>query len=163
MWLFSLKSFVSDFGWRWHTQHWPSILWDQTSCWSFDDHQLSASLSRLSWLLLYDCSLLRKLWSYTRERTQNGERRSWGQLLSHGYWSHTQRNSYEELSRGCWQSHSCISILWSSSVSTTEQRSLDLTHGSILARSYSCDFPRVAHERLSWKVSCEFGSQECRS
>ena len=59
------------------TQHWPSIFGVRLHiAHSTNNHQssLSASLSRLFWLLHYDYSLVRKLRSDTRQRTQNGEK-----------------------------------------------------------------------------------------
>ena len=77
-----------------------------------------------------DCCIMTiHLWENseaTRVSVRRMERRIWGQLLSQGYWSFSERNSSGELSIGC------TSILWSSSVWTSlgasEQRSLDLTH-----------------------------------
>ena len=45
------------------------------------------------------------------------------------------------------------------SLGASEQRSLDPTHRPILALSYSCESSSVALQKLSWKVTCEFGSQ----
>ena len=86
--LFNVISFVSGFCWRGDTQHWPSIFGVRLHiAHSTNNYQssLSASLSRLSWLVLYDCSLVRKLWSNTRQRTQKGEKDLRTTLISRVY------------------------------------------------------------------------------
>ena len=62
------------------------------------------------------------------------------------------------------QSHDCISGLWSSSVRTSlgapKQRSLDTTHRSILALSYSCDNSWGALQEFPWKLTRKVEGQK---
>ena len=106
--LFSLDSFVSDFSWRWLTQQVPSIFGIRLDHSTNDHHSQHRSADYL------DCYFMTILFWENSEATHVSVRRmlrrSWGQHLSRWYWSYTQRNSSEELSRGCWQSYSCILI-----------------------------------------------------
>ena len=109
-------------------------------------------------------SLIRKLWSNTRERTQNGEKELRTTLFSKVLELCSEKNSSEELSRERWQSNRCTSRLWRSSIwtslGTSEQGSLDLTHISILALSNVLGYSWVAFQKLLWKVNCELRRQE---
>ena len=129
----------------------------------------SASLNRLSWLLLRGYSLMAKTtWTLNYEKcleqhswvwAEYGEWTNRRQLLSQGYWSFAQRNSSEELSRERWRSCDCTTRQWSPSIWTilgaSEQRSLKIYPGIF----FFCDSSWVAFQKLLWKVNCEFGTR----
>ena len=121
------------------------------------DHSTNSHHSQYRSADYRDCcfmtiSLQRKLWSNTRERTQNGEKELGTTRISKVLKLCSKKNSSEELSRERWQSYSCTSRLWSSSVWTSlgasEQGSPDLTHTSILALSNFCGYSWVAFSKI---------------
>ena len=148
-------------------------MWEQTSYWSFDQQSpLSASFNR-SWLVLHGCSLLRKtagtqnyekLRSNTCERTQsNHKKHAEDSSYPKGIevmLRETARKSYPENDDNPMLAPRDHDVRQSGrALGASEQRSLDPTNRSILALSYPLDYSWVVLQKLSWKVTCEFGSQ----
>ena len=101
----------------------------------------------------------------TRVSGRKTARRSWGQLVSQRYWSYVQR---KQLGRAIQRTLTILQLYLKTMMFVQSGRVLELQNKDFWIwptyLSWHCPIFRAIREllfqKLSWKVNCEFGSQE---